>query len=261
MPQFSYDPVIPGVLGQVAEFLPRTIDTLINPVPFQQSTVTVATFPDGNYVITVVGEEGTFTATFVAVASTTALITDGLAAAWTADADNNNIATATSDGASIVTLDFLHAGFSYTVTVASPVSDMTTALIQSATGIAIPLGIGVATDDGEFGRLPTAGDVTLDIWGVSVRNVNLVQQLVTSAPTETEFLQADALSILREGACFVEPEVAVAVNDLVSVRIDGVGVAGAMSNLVDGDHVTISGRWKTATTAGGQLAKVLLNTP
>jgi hypothetical protein len=263
MPQFSYDFPI-AILGQLAVFDPARIDTLVAEVPVQINDIQVVTFPDGTYTITAVGEEGTFTATFVAVASSAAAIADGLAADWNADAANLNIATAVSDAVDTVTLTFLHPGFAYTITVASPASDMTNTLAQSSQGAPIPLGIGITSDDGVTARRLTTGDTAQDVWGILVRNAELVQQLNTSQPTETEFLPGDALSVLREGEMWVEPEVAVAVNDPVFVRVTATGteVSGALSNVADGgDNVQIAGRWLTATTAADQLARVLINTP
>ena len=68
---------------------------------------------------------------------------------------------------------------------------------------------------------------------------------------------------MRIGEIWVAPEVAVAVNDPVFVRVVATGTeqAGALSNVLDGDNVQVSGRWRTATTAPGQLARVILNTP
>jgi len=82
-------------------------------------------------------------------------------------------------------------------------------------------------------------------------------------PTVLEFLPAAELSVMRTGEAWVAPEVAVAVNDPVFVRVTATGSeqAGALSNVTDGgDNVQVAGRWKTAAAAG-ELARVLLNMP
>ncbi|MCK5496559.1 MAG: hypothetical protein KAI80_09120 [Hyphomicrobiaceae bacterium] len=264
MPQTDYN-FIEAILGQLAVYDPASIDSLVNTLPSQQSTVvTGGVDTAGDYVITVVGEEGTFTASFTRVAENTAAITDGLAAAWLADAANANIATMTSDGVDTNTLDFLHAGNGYTVTVSAPApGTLTAALVVDPNGVNIPLAIAVTSDDGEAARLPTAGDTAQDIWGIVVRNADLVQELSQPQPTVLEFLPAAELSVMRTGEAWVAPEVAVAVNDPVFVRVTATGSeqAGALSNVTDGgDNVQVAGRWKTAAAAG-ELARVLLNMP
>lgn len=264
MPQFSYD-FAEAILGQLAVYDPASIDSLINELPKQQTTVTTGgTATNGLYTITVVGEEGTFTASFDRqAAETTAAITDALAANWAAQPANLNIATMTSDTVSVNTLDFLHAGSQYTVTVSAPApGTLVAALVVNPVGVNIPLGIAVTSDDGEFARLPTTGDVVTDIWGITVRNADLIQELSLPSASELEFLPADALSVMRAGEAWVAPEVAVAVNDPVFVRVVATGSeqAGALSNVLDGDNVLIPGRWKTAAAAG-VLARVLINLP
>jgi hypothetical protein len=264
MPQFSYDLPI-AVLGQLAVYDPARIDSLINLLPSQQSTVTTGgTATAGVYTIKVVGEEGTFTAEFTRVAETNAQITDALAADWASKSENSNIATMTSDAVSINTLDFLHAGQGYTVTVTAPApGTLTSALVVDPAGSNIPLAIAVTSDDGINARLLTTGDTAQDVWGIVTRNADLVQELGQTQPTTLEFLPASAMSIMREGEIWVEPEVTVAVNDPVFVRVVATGAeqAGALSNVADGgDNVQIAGRWKTAAAAG-ELARVLLNIP
>jgi hypothetical protein len=264
MPQTSYD-VIEAILGQLAVYDPASIDSLINSLPAQRDTVvTGGTTTAGVYSITVVGEEGTFVATFTRVAETDAQITDGLAADWLANSGGANIATMTSDGVDTNTLQFLHAGQGYTVTTAAPApGTLVDTLAVDPAGSNIPLGIAVTSDDGEFARLCTTGDVAGDIWGVTVRNADLVQELSQSQPTVLEFLPTSAMGVMRSGEAWVAPEVAVAVNDPVFVRVTATGTeqAGALSNVADGgDNIQVAGRWKTAAAAG-ELARVLLNMP
>jgi hypothetical protein len=264
MPQTSYDLPI-AVLGQLAVYDPASIDSLVNLIPSQQSTVTTAgTNTAGDYTITVVGEEGTFTASFTRVGEDNDAITAGLQADWASQSANLNIATMTNVG-SVNTLDFLHAGQGYTVTVTAPSpGTLTAALVVDAAGSNIPLAIAVTSDDGEFARLLVDGDVVTDIWGIVVRNADLIQELGQATPTILQFLPGDALSIMRSGEAWVAPEVAVAVNDPVWVRVDpssgATGQAGALSNVVDDDNVLVPGRWKTAAAAG-ELARVLINLP
>lgn len=264
MPQTSYD-FIEAILGQLAVYDPASIDSLVNTLPAQQtSVVTGGTETAGVYSITVVGEEGTFVASLTRVAETNAQITDALAADWLANSGGANIATMTSDGVDTNTLQFLHSGAGYTVTVSAPApGTLTAALLTDPTGSNIPLGVMVISDDGEFGRLPTTGDVAGDAWGVTIRNAELVQELSLSQPTDLEFLPAAAMGVMREGECWVAPEVAVAVNDPVFFRVVATGSeqAGAFSNVADGgDNVQVAGRWKTAAAAG-ELALLLLNMP
>ena len=153
MPQLNYD-FGNAILGQLAVYDPQSIDSLINELPKQVSTVTTGgTATDGIYRITVVGEEGTFVAEFDRQAGeTNAQITDALAAAWLANAAAANIATMTSDGVSVNTLAFLHAGSSYTVSVEAPSpGTLAAALVTAATGSNIPLGVMLVSDDGEVG--------------------------------------------------------------------------------------------------------------
>lgn len=266
MPQLSYDIPI-AVLGQLATYDPENIDSLIVLVPNQQTdVVTGGTAADGVYSITVVGEEGTFVAAFDRQsAEDDAAITDALAAAWLAlGSAVLNIATMTSDGVDTNQLDFLNAGNGYTVTSVAPsTGTLVSTLIVDPDGSNIPLGIGISTTDGEFARLLTTGDLVTDIWGIVVRNSELVQDFNQSVPTVLEFLPADSLSVMRSGEAWVAPEVAVVVNDPVFIRVVATGAeqAGALSNVVDGtDNVLVPGRWKTSAAAG-ELAKVLINLP
>lgn len=265
MPQVDYNLPI-AVLGQLAVYDPASIDSLINLVPNQQTdVVTGGTATAGVYSITVVGEEGTFVASFTRVAETTAQVTDALAAAWLALGSSVlNIATMTSDGTDTNQLDFLNAGQGYTVTTSAvgPATLVATLIVDPA-GSNIPLAIGISTTDGQFARLLTTGDVVTDIWGIVVRNAELVQELGQAVPSTLEFLPSDALSVMRSGECWVAPEVAVVVNDPVFIRVVATGAeqAGALSNVVDGtDNILVPGRWKTSAAAG-ELAKVLINLP
>jgi len=265
MTQFSYD-FEQAILGQCAVYDPARIDSLINPLPTQVSTVTTGgTATDGDYVITVVGEEGTFVATFTRGAGeTNAQITDALATEWNTNSGGENIATMTSDAVSVNTLAFLHAGSSYTVTVSAPApGTLVAAETVSPLGANFPMAIFVTSDDGVEARRLTTGDTAQDIWGCLVRNADLVQELALPAPSELEFLPAAAMSVMREGEVWVSPEVAVAVNDPVFVRVTATGaeVSGAVRNDADGgDAVQVAGRFKTAAAAGG-LARIMLNTP
>ena len=264
MPQFDYNIPI-AVLGQLAVYDPARIDSLVVEVPVQHDEVPIGGTTDGTYTIRIEGEEGIFDSSFVASANTADEIADGLAAAILANVDLDNIVDASATSGTPVDLLFLHAGFAYTITFPSnPGSNMTLTSLQSATGAPIPLGIGVTSDDGVVARRLQTGDTAQDFHGIVVRNAELVQQLSTAQPTTTEFLPADGLSVMREGEAWVEPEVAVAVNDPVFVRVTATGseVSGALSNVTDGgDNVQVAGRWVTPTTAPGQLARVLINTP
>lgn len=264
MPQFSYDS-IEAILGQLAIYDPASIDSLINTLPFQVTdVVTAGTATDGTYIITVVGEEGTFTATFERASSET---DDQIAAAlkvdWDSQAANSNIATLVNV-TDTNTMTFLHAGNGYTVTTTAPSpGTLVATLVTDPNGVNIPLGVGVVSDDGITARLPAGvGDIVTDIWGIVVRNADLVQELSQPQPTTLEFLPAAALSVMRSGEAWVAPEVAVAVNDPVFVRVVATGTeqAGALSNVLDTDNVLIPGRWKTAAAAG-ELAKVVINLP
>lgn len=264
MPQYSYD-FEAAILGQLATYEPEGIDSLLNELPKQVTTVTTGgTATDGTYRITVVGEEGTFTAEFVrAAAETNAQITDALAADWAGKPENANIATMVSDGVSVNTLSFLHSGQGYTVTVEAPApGTLTAALVTDPAGASIPLGIALTSDDGEVGRLPTAGDVAGDIWGVVVRNADLVQELSQVQPTVLEFLPGSAMSVLRMGEAWVTATTAIAVNDPVFVALGtGADAAGTLRGSADGGNtVQIPGRFRSAGAAGA-LVRVQLNIP
>ena len=263
MPQFNNDFPI-ARLGQLAVYDPARLDSLIVEVPVQHNTVPVGGTTDGLYTIRIVGDEGTFDSSFTGSTSTADQIADGLAAAILANTSLQNIVDASATSGTPVDLLFLHAGREYTVTFPdNPAGNLTLTVVTSATGTPIPLGIGVTSDDGVNARLLTTGDIANDIWGITAINSDLVQGLDTAQPTVTQFLAADALTVMRSGEIWVEPEVAVAVNDPVFVRVVATGTeqAGALSNVLDGDNIQVSGRWRTATTGPGQLARVILNTP
>jgi hypothetical protein len=264
MPQYSYD-FENAILGQLATYEPEGIDSLLNELPKQVNTVTTGgTATDGTYRITVVGEEGTFVAEFVRGAGeTNAQITDALAAAWLANTSAANVATMTSDGVSVNTIAFLHAGQGYTVSVEAPApGTLTNALVTDPAGSSLPLGIALASDDGEIGRLPAGGDTAQDIYGIVVRNADLVQELSQTQPTVLEFLPGSAMSVLRQGEAWVVATTAINVNDGVFVALGtGADAAGTLRGSADGGNtVQLSGRFRTAGAAG-ELVRVLLNTP
>jgi len=266
MPQYSYD-FENAILGQLATYEPEGIDSLLNELPKQVNTVTTGgTATDGFYRITVVGEEGTFVAEYEADASggdTNADITDALAAAWLANTSAANVATVTSDGVSVNTIAFLHAGQGYTVSVEAPApGTLTNALVTDPAGSSLPLGIALASDDGEIGRLPAGGDTAQDIYGIVVRNADLVQELSQTQPTVLEFLPGSAMSVLRQGEAWVVATTAINVNDGVFVALGtGADAAGTLRGSADGGNtVQLSGRFRTAGAAG-ELVRVLLNTP
>lgn len=263
MPQYSYD-FASAILGQLAVYDPASIDSLINSLPAQVSTVTTGgTATDGVYRITVTGEEGTFVAEHTRTgAETNDDVTTALQASWAGNDAASNIADM-ANVASVNTLTFLHSGSSYTITVEAPApGTLVAALVTDPSGSGIPLAIMLVSDDGKFGRLPTAGDVAGDMWGITIRNAELIQELALPSATTLDFLPASAMGVMREGECWVAPVAAVAVNDPVFVALGtGADAAGTLRGTADGGNtVQVSGRWKTAAAAGA-LAKVLLNMP
>ena len=263
MPQFSYDYPI-ATIGQLGTWVGNVnIDSLVWPLLAQNTTVTVGTSTAGLHTIRIQGQEGLFDSSFTVVAETVAQLTDALAAAITANTDLLNIVVATSDGVSEIDLAFLQNGYSYTVSYpANPGTDLSTTAETAAGGPRLPLGIGLVDAGNRVGRLPTTGDVALDILGIVVRNAEQVLTLDVIQPAPG-FESPSEISVLLEGSCWVAPEVAVAVNDPVFVRVVATGTeqAGALRNDADGgDAVQLPGRFRTAAAANG-LARIEINLP
>jgi len=262
--QFSYT-MPTAQLGQVANCDPEAICSLTAPLLAQIDAIEVADNDAGAYSVTIVAPEGTFSAGITVVAQTIAQIADQLAAAVNAVEALQNIVQAGSDGVSAVTLAFLHAGFSYTVSVASASADLVLSSVQEAGGDSFPLGIGVVDNGGEVGRLPAPGDVAFDILGITVRSpyntlpFGFTNSVVSAASVEAGY----SMSVMRAGSCWVSPEVAVAANDPVFIRVTATGAEkfGAVRNDSDGgDAVAIRGRFRSAASAGG-LARIEISQP
>lgn len=261
--QFSYTQPF-ATIGQIANCDPDAIATLRAPLLAQISTITVVDNDAGAYSVSVSGVEGSFSASLTVVAQSIAQIANELADAINAQELAQNIVTATSDGVDTITLAFLHSGFSYDVSVASASADLTLALTQAAGGDSFPLGIGVVDSGGELGRLPTTGDVALDILGVTVRTPNnLVPFGFNVSPAPAGTLAGYEMSVMRMGSCWVVAESAVSANDPLYCRVVATGSeqAGALRNDSDGgDAVQLRGRWRTSASAGG-LARIEISQP
>lgn len=263
MPQFSYTPKA-GTAGMLYSTGGHDIDVLTVEIPKQKDEVPIAGTTDGNYWIQIQGEEGTFTIKFAAVAQTAIQIADGLAANAAAQVALRNIVSLDATVGTPVKLDFIHPGKAYAVTFSSnPGGNMSLSPVQSPIGSPIGLGIAVGSDDGRLARPLKIGDTAAQIYGTSVRNADLelpleVVQGVPGYPPGYD------VSLCPRGEVWVPTEGPVAVNDPVFARIDaGVGqVFGAYGNTADGGKaVQLSGKWRTATTGAGQLARMRLNTP
>lgn len=261
--QFSYDYPI-ATLGQIGTWAGLVeIDSLVWPLLAQNTDIAVGGATAGLHTVRIEGQEGLFDSSFTVVAETVAQFTDALAAAITANADLTNIVVATSDTVSAIDLAFLQAGYSYVVSYpANPGADLSTSAESAAGGPRLPIALGMVDAGNRVARFPTTGDVALDILGITVRNAEQVLTLDINQPAPG-FEAPSELSVMRSGSCWVAPEVAVAVNDPVFVRVTaGAGEqAGALRNDADGgDAVQIPGRYRTAAAAGG-LARIEINLP
>lgn len=262
MPQFSYT-FPPAQLGQIGTFGWENIDSLANPLRSQINTITVADNDAGTYSVTITAPEGEFVTSRPVVAQSIAQIADELADAINDNEDLLNIVSAESDGVSVITLTFLHAGVSYTVAVSSASADLVLALSQSAGGSNFPLGIGVVDAGDKTARLPQSGDVALDILGIVCNRGDVELPFQTGFDSSAQLVPGAELAVLRQGEIWVRPETAVSVNDPVYCRVVATGSeqAGALRNDADGgDAVQLSARFRTAASAGG-LAKIQIDTP
>ncbi len=264
MPQFVHNQA-QWVNGQITRTSPCSKDSYVNELMSQITTITVGGTTNGLYSIQVVGEEGTFTASFTASTSTADDIAAGLQTNWNDQPElTSNIAVATV-ATNVVTLPFLHAGFVYIVTAPDQPSALTVANTQTAGGTSIELGVGVVQGSSdEFVVAPETGKVDADFIGITVRNVETNVNR-GSAIIDDVFLPSDSVTVLREGVCAVVTEDAVAANAAVFVRVTATGTEkfGAFrSDVASGDAVQLLGaKFRTSTSGPGGIAEVTINRP
>ena len=263
MPQYDYQRIA-GSPGMLAIWRPEDLDSLVVKVPAQEDDVPIGGTTDGTYTMAIQGEEGTFTASFVASGNTADEIAAGLAANVVAQVPLYNVVKASAVGTP-VKLAFIHPGSSYAITFPSnPGGNMSLSPVTSPLGTPIPLGHAVCSDDGKTARAPKLGDTAAQFWGCSVRNSDLLNPIDGLNGRDIQFQPGIMLSAAPKGTVWVPTETAVAVNDPVFFRVDaGAGQTfGAFGAVADGGKaVQVVGKYLSATTGPGQLALLRLANP
>ena len=261
MPQLNYE--MPELLlGQIGDASPVRLDSYVNELLEQLSTLTLSGNGAGTYTVLIEGNNQSFTGTFVAGApdAVTAII-DGLIAAFEVDGLLGTAVMTNADPD--LDFDFLHTGIPYVLTILSnPGCVMSLATSQAAGGTNFPLGLCLAQSAAgdDVARVPTSDtDVLL---GLSVRNIEIETNIGGSGETETE--PGDTFSLMLEGDTVVFATTAVAAGGPVFVRhANGTAAAplGSMSATDDGETVLLPGtRFKTTIAAAG-LVRVTCNIP
>jgi len=265
MPQFNYDrPLLQ--LGQFGTASPWTVDSYINELLAQQSTLTaggVATA--GTYTLEIVAPEGTFSVDVVAVGGeSTAVLLGAIEAAILADPDFLNILVP-SLADPVLTLDFIHPGIAYALTmISNPGANITIATAQAPGGTFLPIGVGLVPGSGDgFATLPGAATVDADFLGVFVCGVVDVQVATGVAPDPNGVAAGNCLSAMSMGDTVVSVEDAVAFNGQVFMRTQNPGLNQAVGNFRSdadgGDAIALTGiRFRSVTTGPG-LARVSIN--
>lgn len=271
MPQYAYPVTQPRfVVGQLAEGAPQAIDSYLNELLVQITTVTyTGTTDDADYTVTAVGPDGeTATSTFNPPGATTAdAVRDGLIALINAEADWQNIAVASSGGAGILTLTFLHDGRVYTVTATDPgTGTVVVANTQSAGGTDVPVGVAVqygSTDNAAV--VLDSGTLDDDLIGFTIRNVDM---LVNNGDVNAvdASIPGTVLSVLRQGSVVCIAETAHVKGADVFVRITAPGASpeglGRPRNDTDGGQaIAMTGARFGSTGAAGALCIVIVNRP
>lgn len=210
---------------------------------------------DGDYAILI---DGVAVAEFTASSSTAAQIVAGLIADF-----SSSVATIEASGTEDMLIESINSETSYTVTVSSPSSDLTTSNLQAA-GQELPYGVGVVADpraavSGEQCRLPRlTGEVTAGTF-LGITKCDTMRES-NSGNGYTNFA---AVSILRKGRIKVQVEDAVAEGGQVFCRFTdpstSYGLGSFRSDADTSDAVAVPGAmFLTAASANG-LAVVELN--
>jgi hypothetical protein len=264
MPQYTYTRPA-GLPGMLSIWDDDDIDSLVVATPTQQDQVPIGGTDDGDYWVQIQGEEGTFTIKFTASGNTAIEIADGLAADAASQVGLTNIVSTASTVGTPLVLDFIHPGASYAVSFPSnPGGNMSLLAVQSPDGSPIRPGYAIASDDGLTARPVKVGDTAAQFWGTACRNSDLLNPNAGLNGRDIQFMPADMVSACASGEMWVPVETAVAVNDPVFFRVNATGsqVFGAYGNTADGGNaVQVVGRFKSKTTAPGQLARVRLANP
>jgi len=266
MPQYGYGRQPRLQLGQVHSMDPCAVDSYLNPLIPQISTVTFAGAGSGDYTIQIQGEEGTFDVTINAAPATAALFV----AAFDADGDLDNIVSAADVGGGDLELTFLNPGRGYRVSLTeNPSADMTLATTQTPGGPSLPLGAAVAFGaDGET-EVASVGPATLaaNIVGVTVRNeaIEFNRGNLGGFQGDDEFVAGETVSVGRLGEFVVRVEDAVAAGAACFVRIatpPAGSVFGAFRSDADGGAAIVlpSARYRTSTDGAG-LAVISIGLP
>lgn len=260
MPQFQYTDKLLSI-GQVAEDGTSDADSYANELLAQVTEVAIGGTTDGTYTVQFEGEEGTFQFSFVASGNTADQIADGLAAAAAADEDLLGIVDASSTSGTPLALQFIHAGFPYTITFPSnPAGNMTATNTQAAGGVDIPLGVGLmaAVTPEDAARLPVAGDTDDSLFvGVSVKTIsNTSNSLAGTFADSSETQAGNTLRALVRGTCAVEVEDAVTFKGPVFMRTtasaNGTQLGAFRSDNDGGNAIAITNaEFRRATTGPG----------
>lgn len=260
MPQFAYGRQPALLLGQVADYTPRSVDSFKNAMVAQIDQWAFVGFAAGVYTWTIIGQEGTFVVSVTNPANLAAVI-----AAFDAETDLLNIVKASDNGGAL-RLTFLHEGYAYVTSATSTGSALTKTAVQSPIGPVVGLGLVVAQGANDDEAVSAAGKTVADFVGVTVRNEEIEFNEGNRGGFDgvDEFVAGAVLSVMRQGRCVVFVEDAVSANAQCFVRVTaGAGeTAGAFRSDGDGgDALSYTGaRFYTSTTGPG-LAVITLNNP
>lgn len=274
MPQHNYTQKR-WVEGMLAEGLKPEIDTGLNPILAQVSTVTLAGVTDdaGDYTFTVTGPDGeTATYTYTSAGSETSdAMATAIAGAGEINEDDDwaNLADVTKTGTGELTFTFLHAGRDYELVVTVAGGTATIATTQSAGGASLPLARFLSYATGAADglrpvRLPTTGDDDSDIAGISVRGLDA---LVRDFEAESGlYPPGAAVSVLTKGAVVMRIFGDFAEGGQVYVRITDASatfqvIGGAEAADDSTDTFPVTGCRFGSTGNSGELGIVRINRP
>jgi hypothetical protein len=247
MPQYSYEYVTTGLIGQIATAEPHDIITVENELRAQVTNLEYnGITTDGDYSLTIVGEDGS-TATsdvFTASGNTAAQICAGIVAGCLSDPTFAGLIS----GASVVTTDnvqvsFLARGVEYTVTANVPGSAPTQSNTTTAGYTEIDPGI-ILQADGSGGYTTTYTDAALALGGVA-RSADLLQPLLPNGVDG--YTGPSQMPLMQMGTMWVA--IASGVTVLRGEKVYFNPTAKTWSNASSGSHVLVEGaQWRTSGT-------------
>lgn len=247
MTQFSYDYDSMGLVGTVATLEPHDIISIPNVLRAQVTNLEYnGVTTDGDYSITVVGDDGSSATsdTFTASSNTAAQIVAGLVTKCTntpSTAGLFSAALATTDN---LVLTFFAAGVTYTVTATCPSTGPTQSNTTTAGYTEIPIGV-ILQADGSGGFTTTYTDAAVAL-GVTIRNADIVQPLLPSSVSG--YTGPTTMAVMSMGATIVDIAAGVTVYRGDKVYFNP--TAKTWSNASSGSHVLVEGaQWRTSGTS------------